>query len=61
MLKNEIIFLNFLRRILIRATDLKGATVAELTGATLDHGVVATEPGTNSIALGVEICQCPDK
>ena len=49
------------RRILIRATDLKGATVAELKGATLDHGVVATEPGTNSIALGVEICQCPDK
>ena len=48
-----------LERILVRATDFSGATLAGLKGATIDLAVPPQESDRRPLALGVEQCTCP--
>ena len=50
-----------IQRILIRATDLNGATEATLKGVTLDLATPSVKLDTRPQALGVEMCQCSKK
>ena len=50
-----------INKVLIRATDLNGATEAQLNGVTLDQAVTPIDHDDRAIALGVENCQCPPK
>ena len=49
-----------LERVMIRATDFTGATIANLHGVTLDVAVERNEANDNRpVAIGVEKCTCP--
>ena len=50
-----------IQRILIRATDLNGATEAKLKGVTLDLATPSVKLDTRPLALGIEMCQCSKK
>jgi laminin alpha 1/2 len=53
-----------IQRILVRATDMRGATQAYLHGVTMD-AALSTSPNSttrsSTPAIGVEMCHCPSK
>ena len=49
-----------LEKVLIRATDFTGATIANLHGVTLDVAIPRKQPGdSRPTAVGIEQCKCP--
>ena len=48
-----------LEKVMIRATDFTGATIANLHGVTLDVAIPRKSGDSRPAAIGIEQCQCP--